>query len=165
MGSGSRSVSLIFITSLQCGGLLSQRWGTQGKLSDCAEALEPLRTKRDFTLAATHTLAFFHKRAARRDDREVESLEIAAEMALETAGDAGLYNAASVLAQCGEFGEAAKALDRMSRSGSMAQVAPAAPALARLCPHGTAVLAASAHTHPPGPGPCWLGCYRPPGCL
>ena len=62
--------------------------------------LEPLKAKRDFTLAATHALACFHKRSPRPDMSEIESLDIAAEMAVETASDVALLHAACVLLHC-----------------------------------------------------------------
>jgi ATP-dependent protease HslVU (ClpYQ) peptidase subunit len=59
-----------------------------------------LKAKRDFALAATHALACFHKRTTRPDAGEVESLDIAAEMAVETASDVSLLHAACVLLHC-----------------------------------------------------------------
>lgn len=72
----------------------------QGKLADASDVLEPLKAKRDFTLAAMHALACFHKRSPRPDMSEIESLDIAAEMAVETASDVALLHAAYVLLHC-----------------------------------------------------------------
>jgi len=76
-----RSLILAFLLSTRP--LRSTLRLSQGKLSEAVDALEPLRTKRDFALAAVHAMATFHRRAPRRDDSELESLEVAAEMAGE----------------------------------------------------------------------------------
>jgi hypothetical protein len=94
-----------------------QARGSQG---DVFQSLESLRSKRDFALAAVHALRFFHRRQARPDDGEIESLDIAAEMTIETANDIALFNAANLLLHIEEHTEALKLLDRMSRSGSLA---------------------------------------------
>mmetsp|Transcript_27274 Transcript_27274/g.32234 ORF Transcript_27274/g.32234 Transcript_27274/m.32234 type:complete len:1320 (+) Transcript_27274:65-4024(+) len=91
----------------------------RGSQGDVFQSLESLRNKRDYALAAVHALRFFHRRQARRDEGEIESLDIAAEMTIETANDIALFNAANLLLHIEEHTEALKLLDRMSRSGSL----------------------------------------------
>ena len=62
----------------------------KAKLSDAVDVFEPLRTKRDFALASVYAMLFFHRRQTRKDDGEIESLEIAAEMTGLTTVKVGL---------------------------------------------------------------------------